>query len=127
MRVWTPMVAALAIALMLTNACSSGSTRQNNNVVTGGSPNVGKQLIIKYGCGSCHTIPGIRGASALVGPPLIHWSRRSFIAGELANTPDNLVRWITNPKDVEAGTDMPNLGVTQDEARSIAAYLMTIR
>jgi cytochrome c2 len=117
-------VCALAL---IAAACSGGPTSDSNNVVTGGSPNVGKRLIVKYGCGSCHTIPGIRGASALVGPPLIHWSRRSYIAGELANTPDNLVRWVSNPKAVEPGTDMPVLGISQDEARSIAAYLMSIR
>ena len=117
-------VAAFAISLL--SACSHGDKRQ---VITvpGGSPEAGKDLIDHYDCARCHTIPGIKGADALVGPPLIHWSRRSFIAGELANTPDNLIRWIHDPKGVEPGTDMPDLGVSNDEARNIAAYLMTIK
>ena len=119
-------IVALALAVG-TSACSGGSNREGNNVVTGGSPSAGETLIVKYGCGSCHTIPGIRDADALVGPPLIHWSRRSFIAGHLANTPDNLIRWIVNPQEVDPGNDMPVLGVSQDEARSIAAYLMGIK
>ena len=83
--------------------------------------------IRRHGCGSCHEIPGVKGASGLVGPPLVHWRRRSFIAGELANTPDNLMRWLRDPKAVEPGTDMPALGVTDLEARDITAYLYTLR
>jgi cytochrome c1 len=95
--------------------------------VTGGSPELGAQAIKKYGCGSCHTIPGIKGATALVGPPLVHFSQRTYIAGELANSPDNLARWIEDPKGVEPQTAMPDLGVSAGEARNIAAYLLSLR
>jgi cytochrome c2 len=106
-------------------ACTGGET--SPRIVPGGDPGVGRRYIEQYGCGTCHTIPGVKGATALVGPPLTHWSRRSFIAGQLPNTPDNLVRWITNPQLVEPGTAMPNLRVTPDEARNIAAYLVGIQ
>ena len=96
-------------------------------MVPGGSADLGKQAIRHYGCGSCHEIPGVRGAHGLVGPPLIKWRSRGYIAGELQNTPNNLQRWILNPKAVEPGTDMPNLNVTVDDARNIATYLYTIR
>ncbi|MDQ1395330.1 MAG: cytochrome c [Acidimicrobiaceae bacterium] len=119
------IVGALTIALGI--AGCSGHGRSSTKIVSGGSAEHGSRLIVRYGCGSCHTIPGVKGASALVGPPLIHWSRRSFIAGRLANTPDNLIRWISDPQGVEPGVDMPNLGVTQDDARDIAAYLEGIR
>ena len=115
---------ALSVALALA-ACQSGGTPPR--IVKGGSTTIGKDLIVKYGCGSCHTIPGIRNANGLVGPPLIHWGRRSMIAGRLPNTPDNLIRWVHDPQGVEPGTDMPNLGVTQTEARNIAAYLENIQ
>ena len=62
-----------------------------------------------------------------MGPPLIHWSRRGFIAGELRNTGDNLTTWIMDPKAVEPNTDMPNLGVSEQEARDVAAYLFTLQ
>lgn len=65
----------------------------------------------------------MRDADGTVGPPLIAMGKRSFIAGELTNTPGNLVRWVMNPKDVEPGTAMPDLGVSRDDARNIAAYL----
>lgn len=84
-------------------------------------------MIVAKGCGSCHTIPGIYTARGLVGPPLMFFSRRTMIAGELPNTPDNLVRWIRDPKLVEPGTAMPDLGLTDREARDVAAYLYTLR
>ena len=75
---------------------------------------VGKELITRLGCGSCHEIPGIKGADGLVGPPLTKFGRRQIIAGQLGNTPENLVRWLMDPKEVEPGTDMPDLGITPD-------------
>ncbi len=73
---------------------------------------------MNFGCGSCHTIPGVRGADAMVGPPL---------NGRLPNTPENLVHWIVTPQTVEPGTAMPNLGVSEREARDMAAYLYKLR
>jgi cytochrome c2 len=117
------------VAFAILAACGAGSacTSTTAVVVPGGDINRGHQLIVQYGCGSCHTIPGVKGADALVGPPLIHWARRSYIAGELANTPANLIIWLENPKAVEPGTDMPNLGISEQDARSIAAYLDQIQ
>lgn len=92
-----------------------------------GNPDHGKQLIQTYGCGSCHTIPGIYTARGLVGPPLLYFSRRTMIAGELPNSPDNLVRWIRNPKAIESGTAMPALGLSDYDAHDVAAYLYTLR
>jgi cytochrome c len=87
----------------------------------------GREAIVRYGCGSCHMIPGIRLADSGVAPPLIAWSQRAFVGGRLPNTPGNLIRWIRNPQEVDPGSPMPNLGVTDDEARHIAAYLLTLR
>ncbi len=71
-------------------------------------------------------IPDVQGADGTVGPPLIRWSERGFIAGQLPNNAENLIRWIMDPQSVEPGTAMPNLGVTPAEARDIAAYLFTL-
>jgi cytochrome c len=83
----------------------------------------GRQLIASYGCGSCHSIPGIPGADAKAAPPLDQFYQRTYIAGRLPNTWENLMHWIQDPQGVEPGTAMPNLGVTADEAYDIAAYL----
>jgi cytochrome c2 len=117
------LVLVIATAVVSIVAACSTSEATLSRIVPGGDPDLGHRYIERFGCGDCHTIPGVKGAHALVGPPLIHWSKRSFIAGELANTPTNLVLWITNPQAIEPGTDMPNLHVTPDEARNIAAYL----
>ena len=69
-------------------------------------------------------VPGARG---LVGPPLDGIRDRYYIAGELANTPTNLVQWIQHPHQVEPHTVMPEMGVTEQDSRDIAAYLYTLR
>ena len=83
----------------------------------------GRRLIASYGCGSCHSIPGIAGADAMAAPPLNCFYERTYIAGRLPNTWENLTKWIQNPQQIEPGTAMPNLGVNEDEAHDIAAYL----
>lgn len=92
----------------------------------GGDPARGELVLRDYGCHSCHVIPGVRGANALVGPPLTAWSKRHYIAGTLSNTPENLIQWLQYPQTVEPGTAMPNLGVTEQDARDMGAYLYTL-
>ena len=103
--------------------CRGGQTTRAYRTISGGVPSRGAQVIIDKHCGSCHTIPGIPNAQGLVGPPLFFFSRRTYIAGELPNTPENLVKWISSPQSVEPKTAMPELGVSQQQARDIAAYL----
>lgn len=118
---------ACSIALLALAACGVGERRDEAAMLTGGDPRRGPALMDSYGCGSCHTIPGVRGASSLVGPPLAGIAQRLYIAGVLTNTPDNMVRWIQNPQAVDELTAMPNLGVTESDSRDIAAYLYTLR
>jgi cytochrome c2 len=95
--------------------------------ITGGSSTRGAAAITRYGCGSCHVIPGISGASGLVGPPLSGIGNRTYIAGVLQNTPSNMVLWIENPPAVDEHTVMPNLGVNRRDGIDIAAYLYTLK
>jgi len=81
----------------------------------------------KYGCQTCHTVPGVVGANGLVGPPLAGIASRSYIAGVLPNAPDNMLAWIRDPQRVDPKTAMPNTGVTPSDARHIAAYLYTLK
>ena len=103
--------------------CSSGQPASTYNTAMLGNPQRGRTLIMSYGCGSCHTIPGVYRARGLVGPPLYFFSRRTMIAGELPNNPDNLARWLLNPRAIEPGTAMPSVGLNQQQAQDIAAYL----
>lgn len=92
-----------------------------------GDPARGKELIVSVGCGACHIIPGVVDANGLVGPPLDHMARRQFVAGVLRNTPDNMVHWLRAPQQVVPGNAMPDLGLSQQDAQEIAAYLYTLR
>ena len=94
--------------------------------VAGGDPELGRDALREYGCIACHSVPGVRGPDAYVGPPLTAWAERIYIAGSLPNEPDNLVYWIQFPDAVEPGTAMPTLGVSEEDARDIAAYLYTL-
>jgi len=94
-----------------------------NGTAPVGDAQQGKQEIIKYGCGSCHIIAGVPGADGLVGPPLTGIADRAYIAGMLSNTQDHMVMWIVDPQAIVPGNAMPILGVSQDEARDISAYL----
>jgi cytochrome c1 len=125
-------VRAIVLALVLVLAACNrlprdSSAREQAMSLTGADPDGGPALMRHYGCVSCHTIPGVRGADATVGPPLTAMARRTYIAGVLPNNPANMVRWIVNPPSVDSLTAMPYLGVTAGDARTIAAYLYTLR
>src|SRR4051794_25353732 len=92
---------------------------------TGGDPSRGEAMFIQYGCGSCHQIVHVRKATGKVAPPLDGIATRAMIAGKLANTPDNLQHWIRDPQAVTPGTDMPDLRVSERDARDITAFLYT--
>lgn len=113
---------------LVAGACGPGPSKAEAAVaLTGGSPERGKEEIRRFGCGSCHEIAGVPGAQGLVGPPLTGIADRAYIAGRLANSPSNLMRWIMIPQGVDSLTAMPNLGVSEQQARDIAAYLYTLR
>jgi cytochrome c2 len=92
---------------------------------TGGDPRRGEAMFIQYGCGSCHALENVRDATGSVGPPLDGIAGRVIIGGHLANTPENMERWIRDPQHVSPGTAMPDLGVGEGDARDITAFLYT--
>ena len=92
-----------------------------------GDPDQGRRLMAQYQCTACHAIPEVPGAAGNTGPPLEGFGRRSYIAGGIPNTPAALARWLDNPQAMKPGTLMPDLGVSPDEARHMAAYLGTLR
>lgn len=125
------VVAALGMTcgLLFFGTCNSRREQARGQAVTGGGGDStrGEQLIIRYGCPACHSIPGIRGAKGVVGPPLDHIAQRTFIAGKVRNTPPNVIQWLQNPQFFDPANAMPNLGITENDARDIAAYLYTLR
>ncbi|HEU0036922.1 MAG TPA: c-type cytochrome [Kofleriaceae bacterium] len=122
MKTWVTIV----FASTLVTACGEG---QNDMAakLTGGDPERGRLAMRYHGCGSCHQIDGVSTYEALVGPPLGGIAARAYLAGTLPNTPDNMMRWIRDPQGVVPGNVMPQMNITENEARHMAAYLYTLR
>ena len=94
--------------------------------MTGGDPHRGKAAIRRYGCGACHQIPGIPGATGEVGPSLEGVGTRAYVAGILPNIASQMILWIQYPQNVDPRKAMPNLDVSEKDARDIAAYLYSL-
>lgn len=90
-------------------------------------PDRGKTAIRHYSCHACHEIPGITGADVPVGPPLKGIASRKYLAGILPNSPENMMRWIRAPQEIAPLSAMPDLHVSERDARDITAYLFTLR
>jgi len=95
--------------------------------VAGADRAEGHRLIRAYGCAACHVIPGVRDARGQVGPSLAGFAKRAFIAGQRPNQPDLLVQWLRDPPLMAPQTAMPDMGVSAEQARHIAAYLYGLR
>lgn len=102
-------------------------TRVMAEQISGGNSEAGRHAIARYGCGSCHVIPGIAGATGAVGPALGGIARRTTIAGRLPNDPAAMIRWLEHPQAIVRGNAMPDQGVTAGDARDMAAYLYTLK
>src|SRR4051812_41324026 len=87
----------------------------------------GMALVEYYGCGGCHLIPQISDAKGNVGPPLLHVGTRTYLAGFISNSPENMALWIQDPQKALPGNAMPQMGITSQEARDIAAFLHTLK
>jgi mono/diheme cytochrome c family protein len=92
-----------------------------------GDAGAGRRAVQQYLCATCHVIPGIVGANKHVGPSLAGIANRQYIAGVLPNTPANMLRWLRDPRKVDPLSAMPDLGVSGQDARDIAAFLYTLR
>jgi putative membrane protein len=118
-----PFLALLFLPLMLFGC---GEEAASATAALGGDKVQGAELTKQLGCGSCHVIPGIEGANGLVGPSLSQVGDRVYIAGVLRNTPDNMVVWLRNPQSTVPNNAMPDMGLSEQQARDVASYLYTL-
>lgn len=100
-----------------------GTASDPASAATAGGAARGRELIGRYGCGSCHRIPGLNAADGNVGPPLVHMKSRGYLGGIVPNNFENMVLWLTETQRIAPESAMPDLGLSDDEARDIAAYL----
>lgn len=108
-------------------------------VPDGGDAAAGYKLFSGRGtCIGCHTMLGVQGATARVGPNLTHLMDREKFAGDTFDvTPENLNRWIHNPSKMkpmrpEQGTGMPDLvdtgpHLSDAEINQLVAFLTTLK
>ncbi|HXH81300.1 MAG TPA: cytochrome c oxidase subunit II, partial [Candidatus Tectomicrobia bacterium] len=86
----------------------------------------GKALYARSACVGCHTIRGVSAGS--LAPDLTHFaSRTRFGAGLWPVTEEHLVAWLKDPPRLKPGSKMPDLDLTDAEAKALAAYLLTLR
>ena len=91
------------------------------------APQEAPALMSHYGCPTCHVIPHVAAAVGKVGPSLWGLSQRSYLAGALPNTPENLQQWIMHPQKYRANSAMPEMNVSPRDARIIAGFLESNR
>ncbi len=118
--------AGIAAAFLL-SACSQ---HDSDEIFIGkklGDAQRGRLAMQQYACHSCHTIPGVVGADKVTCPPLSGIASRMYIAGTLPNTPDNMLRWLEHPQQIDPATAMPDMGVKEADAYDMAAYLYTLK
>jgi cytochrome c len=119
-------VCAIAVGLAAP-ACRGSRALPAYEVTAGGNAARGRAIVSARHCGVCHEIPRVTGANGVIGPPLATLWRRSFIAGTLANTPDNLIRWVRDPHGVDPTTAMPTLALDEGQARDVATFLYSLQ
>jgi cytochrome c2 len=125
-----PLIATIVTIVLVTAAwlateswISASQSDAVARALTGGDPARASVLLTRYGCAGCHTIQGLPAADGKVGPPLGDLRQRVFIAGVLPNTADNLINWIVEPRAYSPASAMPETGISQAEARDVAAWL----
>ena len=115
---------AIALTVVAAAGCDN---RLAADVASGVSIERGKRFVDQYQCGTCHAIPGIPAARGTTGPPLQAFGRRSYIAGHIPNTSEQLAKWLVDPRAMVPSTTMPSMGVTPSDARDMAAYLHSLQ
>jgi cytochrome c oxidase subunit 2 len=87
----------------------------------------GRDLFLSLSCVNCHRV---RGASAngTYAPDLTHlMNRQTLASGMVPNTPEELRKWIIDPRQTKQGCLMPAFGLSGRQVDLIVGYLTTLR
>lgn len=86
----------------------------------------GKAIFARSACVGCHTIRGV--SAGVLGPDLTHFGSRGRLgAGMWPNSVDNVAAWVKDPQRLKPGVKMPSVGLTDEQARAVAAYLVGLK
>ena len=97
-----------------------------DSVQPAGDALAGAKVFSSSACVGCHMINGV--SFGVLGPNLTHVGSRTTIAGgTMANTPENVARWLKNPPQEKPGSLMPNLALTDDQIKVLVAYLESLK
>ncbi len=91
------------------------------------SAEAGLRLVTEKGCVACHTFPDVKWPRGGLGPSLQDFARQGLIAGRLPNQPGVLMQFVRNAPGLVPGTAMPAISMTDQEARDVTAYLLTLQ
>jgi cytochrome c2 len=100
--------------------------------IEGTNPAMGRELLDVKGCVLCHRMTGVptmHGTLLPVGINPREMSRAMRLAPDLRFTRDRysaatLVAWLLDPAKIKPDTLMPRMGLTEAEAKNIAAYIL---
>jgi cytochrome c len=117
------------LLVLTTMACNRGETAKTAAAPPPiGNAARGQQLAGQYGCNVCHIVPGVDGPQGALGPSLQGVGARPAISlGMVPNTPENMVRFIQNPAAMNPQSSMPPMGMPENDAKDLAAYLLTLK
>ena len=118
---------ALSVAVAIASGVvlyeeTSRKTEAQADAITRGDWRTGRLIVARYNCGACHMITGVDGAHGKVAPDLAGIGKRATIAGSLPNDPETMVRWLIHPQRLRPGSGMPEMGLSEKEARDAAAF-----
>ena len=122
------LVAVLIMGLASAWVYRDQRVERQTDLATGGVAERAIPIMLANGCAGCHTISGVPGAQGQAGPKLdATLSKRLYLAGVIPNTRENMIRWLRSSREVVPHTVMPSTGISEQEARDVAAYLYAIR
>lgn len=103
--------AVVTLCALLLAACAAGAPEPAQKVL---AITRGRALFANKGCGTCHTNQRAPGHESLnVGPDLTLYRNDAAF----------LQRWLTDPASVRPGTQMPRLGLSDQEIEDLVAFL----
>jgi len=101
--------------------------QQQQKAVVDPAVSAGRAIFDDTACIDCHAVRGTP-ADGTFGPDLTHLMSRSTIAaGMLANTPENLRRWVWDPDAIKPGCLMPDMKLDSQQVDEVVSYLTTLR